>query len=89
MEINIHYGKIIHLPVWLQKKLHVPEITYLGFVSIMIMSLQDAVCIVGKCWWGEGVHMRHMRDSYTIFIEKLKWKRSYWKVIFKLIINGV
>jgi hypothetical protein len=33
-----------------KKKLHMPEITYLEFVSIMIMSVQDAVCIVGKCW---------------------------------------
>jgi hypothetical protein len=50
MEINIHYEKIIHLPVWLQKKLHMPEIMYLGFASITIMSVQDAVCIMGKCW---------------------------------------
>jgi len=26
---------------------------------------------------GEGVLMRHMRDSYTIFIEKLEWKKSF------------
>jgi len=37
----------------------------------------------------EGVLMTHMRDSYTTVIEKLEGKRSLWKVIFELIINGV
>jgi len=37
----------------------------------------------------EGVLMRHMKDSYTIFIEKLEGKRSFWRVIFKLITKRV
>jgi len=71
MEINTHYERNIHLPVWLQKE-YCTCCFYCGYMLV-----------------GEGVLMRHMRDSYTIFIEKLEWKRSFWKVIFKLMINGV
>jgi len=43
----------------------------------------------GHMFVEEGVLMRHMKDSYTIFIEKLEGKRSFWRVIFKLITKRV